>query len=105
MSGLSQEWSQECYTQRLHYGARPELLGHGLPPKAWSSQTSSLSGPHGASLVVILAQVAPGKGPLSQAHFCLGPEVPGRKVRWDIKEVHKECEINARGDDLEMLSD
>lgn len=50
----------------------------------WSSQTSSLSRLHGASLVIILrsllsrpARVAPCKGHLSQAHCHLGPTVPG----------------------------
>lgn len=50
----------------------------------WSSQTSSLSRPHGASLVIILcsplswpARVAPCKGHLSQAHCHLGLTVPG----------------------------
>jgi hypothetical protein len=57
----------------MHYGARQG-----------SSQSSSLSGPHGASLVVTLglhlaqsALVASCEGPLSQAHSHLGTEVPG----------------------------
>lgn len=60
------------------------ILGIVWPLLAWwLSQTSSLSRPHGASLLIILcslcsrpARVAPCKGHLSQAHGHLGPTVP-----------------------------
>jgi hypothetical protein len=85
-SGLRSTVPQLCITvlDRGH-------LGYGLTHRAytvlgwWSSQASSLSGPHGICLAVFLGSliawptcVAPWKSPLSQFTPAGGPMVPGR---------------------------